>query len=76
MRIWRRSWPWSFFARDAKNLLAFVASEKVPPLALRRVEYFSQDADAMFGGLFDQAPGFPELATLEQRKAGRKASPG
>ncbi len=59
-----------FFARDAGNLLVFIASKKVPPIALYRCEYFSAADDVMFGGLFDPAPGQSPPRTLEQRKAG------
>jgi type IV secretion system protein VirD4 len=64
------------FARDVGNLLAFIARSDVPPLALYRCSYFSGADDALFGGLYDPAPGFPAPPTLEQRKTGRKASPG
>lgn len=39
------------FAREAKNILAFVPS--FPPMALKRCEYFSDDDKALFGGKFD-----------------------
>jgi len=57
------------FARDAGNLLAFVSSEKVPPVALYRCEYHGKADDALFGGLFDPAPGQPVPRTkAAQRK--------
>jgi type IV secretion system protein VirD4 len=39
------------FAREAKNILAFVPS--FPPMALNRCAYFGDDDKAMFGGKFD-----------------------
>jgi type IV secretion system protein VirD4 len=58
------------FARDAGNLLAFVSSAKVPPVALYRCVYHSQEDDALFGGLFDPAPGQPPPRTsAAERKA-------
>jgi hypothetical protein len=58
------------FARDAGNLLAFVSSAKVPPVALYRCVYHSKEDDALFGGLFDPAPGQPLPRTsAAERKA-------
>jgi type IV secretion system protein VirD4 len=63
------------FARDAGNLLAFVSSRRVPPLALNRCEYFSEQDDALFGGLYDEIPGQPPpRTTAEQRKARDKSA--
>lgn len=65
------------FARDAGNLLTFVSSEKVPPLALFRCEYYSEQDDALFGGLFDPVPEKkPPLTNAEERKQRDKAAPG
>ena len=58
------------FARDAGNLLAFVSSRRVPPLALNRCEYFSEQDDKLFGGFYDEIPGQPPpRTTADQRKA-------
>ena len=58
------------FARDAGNLLAFVSSRRVPPLALYRCAYYSAEDDALFGGLYDEIPGQPKpRTTADQRKA-------
>lgn len=66
------------FARDANNLLAFVSSRRVPPLALNRCEYFSEEDDKLFGGLYDEIPGQPEPRTTatkrEKRDGGRVAT--
>ena len=42
------------FAREAKNILAFVPS--FPPLALNRCAYFSDSDKGLFGGKFDPPP--------------------
>ena len=39
------------FAREAKNILAFVPS--FPPVVLNRCEYFSDDDKGLFGGTYD-----------------------
>jgi len=58
------------FARDAGNLLAFVSSRRVPPLALYRCAYHGAEDDGLFGGLYDEIPGQPKpRTTAEQRKA-------
>jgi type IV secretion system protein VirD4 len=63
------------FARDAGNLLAFVSSRRVPPLALHRCEYFSEQDDKLFGGFYDEIPGQPPpRTTAEQRKARDKSA--
>ena len=66
------------FARDAGNLLAFVSSRRVPPLALHRCEYFSEQDDKLFGGFYDEIPGQPPpRTTAAQREArDRCALPG
>jgi type IV secretion system protein VirD4 len=63
------------FARDAGNLLAFVSSRRVPPLALHRCEYFSEQDDRLFGGFYDEIPGQPPpRTTAAQRKARDKSA--
>ena len=58
------------FARDAGNLLAFVSSRRVPPLALYRCAYHGEEDDALFGGLYDEIPGQAKpRTTAAQRKA-------
>jgi type IV secretion system protein VirD4 len=42
------------FAREAKNIIAFVPS--FPPMALNRCEYFSGDDKGLFGGTYDPPP--------------------
>ena len=44
-----------WFAREAKNILAFVPS--FPPMALNRCVYFSDDDKALFGGKYDPPSG-------------------
>lgn len=60
------------FARDAGNLLAFVASRKVPPLALYRSVYFDPAEDALYGGLFDPAPGQGDPLTTAGKRRSRE----
>jgi len=58
------------FARDAGNLLAFVSSRRVPPLALYRCAYHGEEDDGLFGGLYDEIPGQAKpRTTADQRKA-------
>ena len=44
-----------YFAREAKNILAFVPS--FPPMALNRCAYFGDDDKALFGGKYDPPSG-------------------
>jgi type IV secretion system protein VirD4 len=64
----------SHFARDARNILASIAREKLPPFALYRCFYHSDEDDELFGGLFDPVPGQKEpKTTAGQRKERDKA---
>jgi type IV secretion system protein VirD4 len=59
----------SFFARDAENILSFIARSDLPGFALYRCAYHAAEDDALFGGLFDPLPGKPmPRTTAEQRK--------
>jgi type IV secretion system protein VirD4 len=62
------------FARDAGNLLAFVSSRRVPPLALHRCEYFSEQDDKLFGGFYDEIPGQPPPRTTAAQRETRDKS--
>lgn len=60
----------TFFARDAGNLLGFIARRDVPGFALYRCAYHSAEDDTLFGGLFDPVPGQkPPRTTAAQRAA-------
>jgi type IV secretion system protein VirD4 len=64
----------SFFARDAGNLLGFIARGDLPGFALYRCAYHSTEDEALFGGLFDPAPGQKmPTTTSAQRKARDKS---
>ena len=55
------------FAREAGNILAFVPDK--PPLVLNRCTYHGAADDALFGGLYDPAPGQPPpLTTAAERQ--------
>jgi type IV secretion system protein VirD4 len=58
------------FARDANNLLGFIARSDVPPFALYRCSYFSKTDEGLFGGLFDPVEGQDKpRVTAEERRA-------
>ena len=60
----------SFFARDAGNILSFIARRDLPGFALYRCAYHGAEDDALFGGLYDPLPGKPMPRTsAEERKA-------
>lgn len=60
----------SFFARDAGNILSFIARRDLSGFALYRCAYYSTADEALFGGLYDPLPGKPKpRVSAEQRKA-------
>lgn len=58
------------FARERGNLLAFVPDK--PPLVLERCAYHGAADDALFGGLFDPAPGQPLPRTRAEERRTRQ----
>jgi hypothetical protein len=64
----------SFFARDAGNLLGFIARSDLPGFALYRCIYHSAEDDALFGGLFDPAPGQNKPVTTRAQREARDKS--
>lgn len=61
----------SHFARDAGNILSFIARSDLPGFALYRCAYHSAVDDALFGGLFDPLPGKPIPRTSAQMRRDR-----
>jgi len=60
-----------FFARDAWNILCFIANRDVPPFGLYRCKYFHLDDDALFGGLYDPLPELPMPNTMAEQRVAR-----
>ena len=64
----------SFFARNAGNILSFIARSDLPGFVLYRCAYHSRVDDALFGGTHDPLPGKPiPRTTAEQRRERDKA---
>lgn len=61
----------SFFARDADNILSFIARRDLPGFALYRCAYHSEADDALFGGLYDPLPGKPMPRISAEQRRGR-----
>jgi type IV secretion system protein VirD4 len=61
----------SFFARDADNLLGFIARSDLPGFALYRCFYHEPEDDALFGGLFDPVPGQKKPTTTRSQREAR-----
>jgi type IV secretion system protein VirD4 len=64
----------NFFARDAGNILSFIARRDLPPFALYRCSYHSQEDDALFGGLFDPLPGQAMPRTTRAQREARDSA--
>ena len=61
----------SFFARDANNILSFIARRDLPGFALYRCAYHSEADNALFAGLYDPLPGKPLPRTTAERRKER-----
>ena len=61
----------SFFARDAGNILSFIARSDLPGFALYRCAYHAPEDDALFGGLYDPLPGKPMPRTSAAQRQAR-----
>lgn len=60
------------FARESGKLLAVIPHPRLPPFALYRCAYHGEEDDALFGGLFDPAPGQkpPRTSAARRRERG------
>ena len=61
----------SCFARDAGNILCFIARRDLPGFALHRCAYHSATDNALFGGLYDPLPGKPQPRTSAAQRQAR-----